>query len=173
MQLAKYSEKNSGHFGLALEKYSHFTSPIRRYADLVLHRLIKALLKNEAQSVPDRKELKDIAFHISGCEERAERAENEIFKVYALDFLRERLGDEMPAVVTKVTQYGLVAELKDYPVEGFVSFDSLGDYFYFEREGQRAVGKRTKKIFRTGSEISVIITRVDLENQKLELEMEE
>lgn len=172
MQLAKYSEKNSGHFGLGLEKYSHFTSPIRRYADLVLHRLIKALLSGEKENVPDRVDLKDIAFHISGCEERAERSENEVFKVYALDFLREMLGEETEAIVTKVTQSGLVAELKRYPVEGFITFDSMGDYFYFERDGQRAVGKRTKKIFRTGCEISVIITRVDLENQKLELETE-
>lgn len=170
MQIAKYSEKNSGHFGLGLEKYSHFTSPIRRYADLVLHRLIKAIQCGGEREVPDRKDLKDIAFHISGCEERAERAENEIFKLYALDFLRGMLGEEMQAIVTKVTQAGLVAELKDYPVEGFISFDTLGDYFYFERDGQRAVGKRTKKIFRTGCEISVIITRVDLENQKLVLE---
>ena len=173
MQLAKYSEKNIGHFGLGLKRYTHFTSPIRRYADLVVHRLIKQFTGAPEGAEEDRNVLKGIANHISDREEKAEKAENEIYRVYALNFLKKRVGDVFDALITKVTKNGLLAELNEYPVEGFISFDIMeDDYYIFDADRQSAIGRRTKKIYRTGDMVSVIIMRVDMESQKMELEFE-
>ncbi|MCE5300999.1 MAG: RNB domain-containing ribonuclease, partial [Spirochaetia bacterium] len=172
MKLAKYSEKNSGHFGLGLPSYTHFTSPIRRYADVLVHRLIKHFLGLEAMKDTGREYLKEAAAKICDCEERSEKAENDMFRLFALDFLKSRMGGDFEAVITKVTKNGLLCELQEYPVEGFVSFDSMyGDYFVFDPYTQSATGRRTKKKYRTGDSISVIICRVDLESLKLELEL--
>jgi ribonuclease R len=171
MKLARYSEKNLGHFGLGLAHYSHFTSPIRRYADVLAHRLIKHFSGFEAMKSTDRAFLRDAALNISSCEERAEKAENDTFRLYCLDFLKAHLGDEMEGIISRVTKNGLVIELKKYPVEGFVNFDSMTeDTYIFDQFSQTAKGKRTKKIIKTGMDFSVIITRIDLESLKLELE---
>jgi ribonuclease R len=173
MQLAKYSEKNIGHFGLGLKRYTHFTSPIRRYADLVVHRLIKRYLGAPEGGAVERNVLKGIANHISDREEKAEKAENEVYRVYALNFLKQRVGEVFDAFITRVTRNGMLAELNEYPVEGFISFDIMeDDYYIFDADRQSAIGKRTKKIYRTGDAVSVIIMRVDMESQKMELEFE-
>jgi ribonuclease R len=171
MKLAQYSEKNLGHFGLGLEKYTHFTSPIRRYADVMVHRLIKHYSGVEVMKDTSKEYLRGVAGNISSCEERSEKAENDMFRLYALDFLKSRLGDEMKGVISRITKNGLIVELVEYPVEGFINFDSfMDDYYIYDKFRQTATGKRSKKIFRTGGEISVIINRVDLESLKLELE---
>jgi ribonuclease R len=171
MRLAQYSEKNLGHFGLGLEKYTHFTSPIRRYADVMVHRLIKHFSGVEAMKDPSKEFLHGTALAISSCEERSEKAENDMFRLYALDFLKDRLGDEFKGIIARITKNGLVVELLDYPVEGFISFDIMNDdHYIFDQFRQTATGKRTKKIFKAGGEISVIINRIDLESLKLELE---
>ncbi len=174
MQLARYSEKNTGHFGLSLEKYSHFTSPIRRYADIVAHRLIKSALRLSSMKDSSKVYLKDVAKKISECEEKAEKAETEVFKLYALNFLKDKTGQEFYAVITKITHNGFFAELKDYPVEGFINFDNIyDDYYEYDFERQVATGKRTKKIFKIGAVIKVIITKIDLELLRMNLELAE
>ncbi len=172
MKLARYSEKNLGHFGLGLEKYTHFTSPIRRYADVIVHRLIKHFSGVETMKDAEKRYLMETADNISSCEERSEKAENDMFRLYALDFLKPRLGDVFEGVISRVTKNGLIVELKDYPVEGFVGFDiMMDDYYVFDQFRQTATGKRTKRIFSTGKTVSVAIDRIDLESLKLELEL--
>ncbi len=172
MKLARYSEKNLGHFGLGLEKYTHFTSPIRRYADVMVHRLIKHFQRIEAMKDAQREYLKQVAVNISVNEEKAEKAENDAFRLYCLDFLKDRVGDVFEAVVSRVTKNGFVMELGEYPVEGFVNFDALDEYYTFDQYRQAAIAKRSKKIIKTGDIFSVIIVRIDLEALKLELEPE-
>lgn len=172
MKLARYSENNLGHFGLGLEKYTHFTSPIRRYADIIVHRLIKHYLGVEAMKDVEKAYLKQVAFNISVNEEKAEKAENDTFRLFCLDFLKDRVGDVFEAVVSRVTKNGFVMELADYPVEGFVNYDALDEYYVFDQFRQAAVAKRSKKIIKIGDNFSVIIVRIDLESLKLELEPE-
>jgi ribonuclease R len=173
MQLAKYSEKNIGHFGLGLKRYTHFTSPIRRYADLVVHRIVKKFLSAKGGDNPERGVLKTAALHISDREEKSEKAENEIYRVYALDFLKKRVGDEFEALITKITKNGMLCELSEYPIEGFIGFEDMGDdYYIFDPERLMATGRRTKKTYRIGNTVSVIIMRVDMESQKMELELQ-
>ncbi len=172
MQLARYSEKNTGHFGLSLEKYSHFTSPIRRYADIVAHRLIKSALKLMSMKDNSRAYLKDVAQKISACEEKAEKSEMEVFKLYALNFLKNKIKEEFYAIITKITNNGFFAELENYPIEGFISFDNIyNDYYEYDFERQIAIGRRTKKIFKIGSRIKVVITKIDLELLRMNLEL--
>jgi ribonuclease R len=174
MQLASYSEKNIGHFGLGLKRYTHFTSPIRRYADLTVHRIIKHFLGAKGGDNPERGGLKSVAAHISDREEKSEKAENEIYRVYALDFLKKRVGDEFEALITKITKNGMLCELSEYPIEGFIGFDAMeNDYYIFDPERLTATGRRTKKTYRIGNTVSVIIMRIDMESQKMELELQQ
>ncbi len=172
MQLARYSENCTGHFGLGLERYAHFTSPIRRYADVITHRLIKNALGLESMKERDRQKMKAAALNISEAEEKSEKAENEVFRLYALSFMKKRLGDIYPAFISKVTKNGLVCEFEQWPVEGFVDFESIpGEVFVYDKEAERAIGKRTRKIYTVGDKISVIIVKVTLENLRLDLEI--
>jgi len=174
MQLASYSEKNIGHFGLGLKRYTHFTSPIRRYADLVVHRLIKSFLAAKGGNNPERGGLKSVAAHISDREEKSEKAENEIYRVYALDFLKKRVGDEFEALITKITKNGMLCELSEYPIEGFIAFEDMeADYYIFDPERLTATGRRTKKSYMIGNTVSVIIMKIDMESQKMELELQQ
>ncbi|HDQ26051.1 MAG TPA: VacB/RNase II family 3'-5' exoribonuclease [bacterium] len=171
MRLAKYSEKNTGHFGLGLERYSHFTSPIRRYADLVAHRLIKKI-PGIAETDVSGAWLKESALIISEREAAAEKAESEVFRVYALHYLKKRRGERLKAVITRVSKNGLSAEPLDIPVEGFLNFEDMsGDYFVFDEERQSVTGRRTKKTYRTGSVVSVIIKSINMESQRMNLEL--
>lgn len=172
MRLARYSEKNIGHFGLALKKYTHFTSPIRRYADIVCHRLIKHSFRLKQMQNIDIKYLKDVSYKITECEERAEKAEAEVFKLYAFSFLKSKIGEEFFAIITKITKNGFFAELEKYPIEGFVNFDNIyDDYYEYDYERQIAFGLRTKKIFKIGTRVKVVISRINLEFLKMELEL--
>jgi len=172
MQLARYSEKNTGHFGLALRKYTHFTSPIRRYADIVCHRLIKHSLKIKEMKNFDNNYLKDVSYKITECEERAEKAEGEVFKLYALNFLKSKIGEEFYAIITKITKNGFFVEFEKYPVEGFINFDNIyDDYYEYDYERQAAFGLRTKKQFKIGTRVKVVISQINLEFLKMNLEL--
>jgi len=173
MQLARYSENCTGHFGLALERYSHFTSPIRRYADVLTHRLIKNAIGAETMKENDKQAMKSAAVNISELEESSEKAENEVFRLYALSFMKKKMGEVLPAFISKVTKSGLVCELEAWPVEGFVDFESIpGEVFIYDKEAERAIGRRTRKIYTVGDRLSVIIVKVTLETLKMDLEIE-
>jgi ribonuclease R len=173
MQLATYSEVNRGHFGLALEKYTHFTSPIRRYADVIVHRLIKNALGIEFMKDTDKAYLKTAAQDISEREEHSEKAENDVFRLYALNFLKDRLGEPIKVIVSRLTKNGFVVELEEFPIEGFINFDTMqDDYYLFDEERHIVVGRRTRKLYKLGDKISAIIVKITLETLKMDLEME-
>jgi len=174
LQQARYSEENAGHFALATLSYTHFTSPIRRYPDLIVHRILRAILaldipkahrktRNEKQPLGPMSlvELEEVALESSEAERRAQEAERELMEWKKARFLRDRLGEEFSALITSVTKFGFFVELMDLFIEGLVPAETLDDqpYFYQERERQW-VGQRTKRRFRLGDRVKVRLDRL-------------
>ncbi len=145
---AIYSPTNIGHFGLALAKYAHFTSPIRRYADLVVHRgLIRACkLGDDGITESETERLEKIAEHISATERRAAAAERDAVDRFITLFMADRVGDILPARISGVARFGLFARLNETGADGIIPINSLpNDYWFHDEKRQAMVGKRTKK----------------------------
>ena len=168
MKWAKYSAKNQGHFGLASDAYTHFTSPIRRYPDLIVHRLLKRVLSNKEGKILEE-ELRKKAEHLSQRERVAMEAEREIVDRYQVRFMREKIGEEFEGVISGVTAFGFFVELKDIFVEGLVRVTSLHDDYYHYHEKQYCLaGERTHKTFRIGDEVRVRVDRIDVERRHID-----
>ena len=168
MKWAKYSPQNAGHFGLASEAYTHFTSPIRRYPDLMVHRLLKRALRHEEGKVQEE-ELVRKADHLSHRERVAMEAEREIVDRYRVRVMKEKVGDVFEGVITGVTAFGFFVELKDIFVEGLVRVTSLSDdYYHFEEKRYCLMGERTHKVFRIGDGVRVKLVRVDTERRQID-----
>jgi ribonuclease R len=166
---AVYSPAEEGHYALASECYCHFTSPIRRYPDLTIHRLIDGILKKKKPR-NDLTELVVLGQHCSDRERRAEAAERELTKVKLLAYLGERIGDELDAVVTGVEEYGLFAQGIELPAEGLIHISSLADdYYSFDRRTHSLSGRRSGNSFRLGDLIRVAVARVDVDRRELDL----
>jgi ribonuclease R len=171
MKWAKYSSKNLGHFGLASEAYTHFTSPIRRYPDLIVHRLLKRVVAggeiNVSEEVLGKK-----ADHLSNRERVAMEAEREILDRYRVRFMRDKIGEEFEGVISGVTAFGFFVELRDIFVEGLVRVTSLhDDYYQYHEKKYCLVGERTHKTFRIGDEVRVRVDRVDVERRHIDFGM--
>ena len=162
---AKYSEVNQGHFGLAAPCYGHFTSPIRRYPDLVVHRILKMAIDGRSQGQEAQQlygQLQEMAERSSQREFKAVAAEREILRWIMSRFMGERLGEEYEAFVTGVKRNGLFVELVDHFVEGFVPVETLQDDFYVLNQRHHClVGERTKKTYRVGQQLNVRVDRVN------------
>jgi ribonuclease R len=158
LRWALYSSDVLGHFGLAKQRYTHFTSPIRRYPDLVVHRILKkVLLEKRLRPSP----LDSVANHCSERERRAEEAERELVEWRIYRYLKTKLGDEADGLITNISQAGLAIELNDYFVMGLIPFAELpGDYFY-KRTERTLVGRRTGHVFALGQKIKVVLASVD------------
>jgi ribonuclease R len=158
LRWAFYSEENQGHFGLAKKEYTHFTSPIRRYPDLVVHRILKTILSGKrVKPLP----LDSVALHCSEQERKADEAERELVEWRIYRLLKTRLGDEFEGIITNISREGLMVELKDFFVAGLVPFvDLAGDYFY-KRAERTLVGSRTGHTFTLGKKIKVVLASVD------------
>jgi ribonuclease R len=172
LKQARYSTENIGHFGLASKCYTHFTSPIRRYPDLVVHRILKDCLGKRGLSREKRQYLErildEIALHSSKTERTAEEAEREAVNAMRVWFMKDKVGDEYEGIVTNITSYGLKIQLKDFFVEGLLHVSSLvDDYYRFDEKNYRLVGRRTKKVFNIGKEVKVRIERVDTEEREI------
>ncbi len=155
---AYYSAKNQGHFGLNLSRYAHFTSPIRRYSDVLVHRgLVSALgLGNDGLTDPDRAAFDNIAEHISFTERRSMLAERDAMDRFVAAFMAEHVGADFSAHITSVNRFGLFVELDETGADGFVPMSSLGDDFYQHDEARHAlVGRRTNKRYRLGDAVAV------------------
>lgn len=167
LKQARYSEENLGHFGLAAPVYTHFTSPIRRYPDLIVHRILKRVFGSPAAQARTRRplgpdELKAIAAESSDAERRAQEAERELLEWKKVAFMSERLGEDFDALIVSVTKFGFFVELVDLFVEGLVHISSLsGDRYYFREQTREIVGERTKRRFRLGDRLRVLVERVD------------
>jgi ribonuclease R len=167
LKQARYSVENEGHFALAAPAYTHFTSPIRRYPDLMIHRLLREVLAG--QSTPPEAELSSIAEECSQSERRAADAERELVEWKKVRFMAERMGQEFDALVISTAKYGLFVELTDLFVEGLVPIDSLpGDEYAYQENVRKIVGKRTRREFSIGDRVRVILERVDANERKLQ-----
>jgi ribonuclease R len=166
LQQAQYSPENVGHFGLAYEHYTHFTSPIRRYPDLLVHRAIKAALKGERYNPGNWMEL---GAHCSQTERRADEATREVSAWLKCYYMRDRVGEEFEGSVSAVTGFGIFVALDDVYVEGLVHISELGqDYFQFDAAKHQLIGDRTRKRFRLADRVKVKIVRVDLETSRID-----
>jgi len=175
MKLARYSEENSGHFGLAAEYYSHFTSPIRRYPDLVIHRIIKEVLA-KGQMPAKRKDklavfVADASLQSSDREKLATEAERDSVDLKKVEFMKNKIGEEYEAVISGVTSFGVFVEL-DNMVEGLVHVTTLLDDFYeYDENKLSLIGRHTGRSFRIGDSLRVRLEHVNLDERKLDFEL--
>ena len=170
LKQARYSVENVGHFALAAETYTHFTSPIRRYPDLMIHRLLRAVLGGGR--TPHESELQSIAEECSQSERRAADAERELVEWKKVKFMAERVGEDFDALVISTTKYGLFVELGDLFVEGLVPIDTLpGDQYTYQENVRKIVGKRTRREFSIGDRLRVMLDRVDANDRKLQFSL--
>ncbi len=170
MKQARYSAINKGHFGLALDFYSHFTSPIRRYPDLVCHRILKALIHKEGkEGVPyGEEDLERMALHLSERERKAMEAERETGDRIKVLFMKDRTGRTFDGIISHITSYGFFVELFDVFVEGIVLLSTLhDDYYAFEEEKFRLIGRKTRKVFRIGDHVKIKVETADVEKNIL------
>jgi ribonuclease R len=173
LKQAVYSPIEEGHFALASNHYCHFTSPIRRYPDLTVHRLLGRWLRT-GKAGSDATELAALGEHCSKMERRAEAAERELVKLKLLTYLSERIGMEMEALVTGVADYGFFAQGERLPVEGLVHISTLpDDYYYFEEDTHSLIGRRTSKRYRLGDRVRVTVVRVDVQRRQLDFRVVE
>jgi ribonuclease R len=177
MQKARYDSMNVGHFGLAADTYTHFTSPIRRYPDLVVHRLLREL-RHTRVSDERREELSEdlpeVGRHTSEREVRATEAEREILQWKKVRFMADKVGDAFEGYVTGVTSFGLFVELVEHYVEGLVHVSSMADdYYRFSDQNHTLFGENTRKVYRLGDRINVQVVRVDQERRMIDLAIED
>jgi len=170
MSRAQYSPHNTGHFGLALEHYAHFTSPIRRYPDLILHRLLKKAVKGEAVDFDETVAyLEEAGTYLSKRERLADEAEMEAIDYMKARYMKGRIGEEFIGVITGVVPFGFFVELEENLVEGLVKVNTLTDDEYvYDEPAHRLVGVRTGKVFRLGDHVKVKVLSVDEESAKVE-----
>jgi ribonuclease R len=187
---AVYQPDNGGHFGLHFEAYAHFTSPIRRYPDLLVHRAIRSVIRGRSKSahvnrVPGAKGLRreviypyDMAGMLalgeqcSMTERRADDATREVDAWLKCEFLKDRIGDAFSGVIAAVTNFGVFVELHDLYIEGLLHVSALpADYYHFDQAKQRLVGERTRQVFQLGGVVAVKVARVDLDDRKIDLEL--
>ena len=168
---AIYTPVNGGHFGLALAAYSHFTSPIRRYPDLVAHRAIKEVLSGGAPAASAPADMHALGEHASMTERRAEEATREVEFRLKCRYMQDRVGEVHSGRVSGVTGFGLFVTLEDFHVDGLVHVSALGaDYFHHDPARHEMRGERSARVFRLGDRIEVVVSRVDPGERKIELE---
>ncbi|WP_396622629.1 ribonuclease R [Marinobacter sp. W-8] len=185
---AVYSPEEAGHFGLGFASYTHFTSPIRRYPDLIVHRAIKSRIHNpeatkdlvspkvhdpELAEYPyDYARMEQLGEHCSMTERRADDATRDVMAWLKCEFLRDHVGEEYNGIIGAVVPFGFFVELSDIYIEGLVHVSTLsGDYFHHDAVKHRLIGERTAVSFRLGDEVRVRVVRVDLEDRKIDLEL--
>ncbi|MBT8763705.1 ribonuclease R [Desulfohalobiaceae bacterium Ax17] len=170
MMQAKYSPFNEGHFGLASTSYCHFTSPIRRYADLTVHRALKKVLNSQIPAKQKPKKLKKLGESLSILERKAMEAEREILKRATILSLMTRVGESFTGVISSLTDFGFWVELEDVLADGLVRLSSLADdYYTFWPDQQKIVGRRTGKTFSLGQKVEVILQKASLDRLELDL----
>ncbi len=168
MKWAKYSATNVGHFGLSKDTYTHFTSPIRRYPDLIAHRILKMVLLRD-KDFPPEDVLGKKAEHLSQRERVAMEAEREILDRYRVRFMKDKIGEEFDGVISGVMAFGFFVELRDIFVEGLVRVTSLNDdYYHYYQDKYCLVGERTHRRFRIGDLVRVRVERVDVERRQID-----
>jgi ribonuclease R len=175
MQRAIYSTSNNGHFGLASKAYTHFTSPIRRYPDLIVHRLLKEYLKNGTFS-KERTEmleerLKDIAIISSKRERVANEAEWSIEDMKKIEYIERHKNETFKTIITSVMNFGLFVEIPEKYISGLVHISTLNDYFLFNEKRNELIGEKTRKVYKIGDELEVIVVKSDKNTGEIDFEI--
>ncbi|RNE88861.1 ribonuclease R [Marichromatium sp. AB31] len=176
MQQAMYSSDNAGHFGLAFDAYTHFTSPIRRYPDLIVHRIIKQVLAGATAADLDysKTELQQAGEHCSGTERRADEATRDASDWLKCEFMRDKLGQEFDGTITSVNSFGLFVELDEVHIDGLVHITALdNDFYHFDPIGHRLDGERTGTVYRLGDRLRVQLAAVNLDDRKIDFVLAE
>ena len=167
MSKAIYSIENVGHYGLAFNYYSHFTSPIRRYADLLIHRILEDILNGKSYS--NNSALEQQCKHISTTEKEAVEAERASTKYMQVVFLKDKVGETFSGKINGLTDWGFYVELNDNKCEGLVQINSLpNDHFYFDHELKKIIGHKTKESFSIGQEVQVVVKRTNLQKRQID-----
>ena len=174
MSQAVYSPDLKGHFGLALDAYAHFTSPIRRYPDLLVHRAIRHCLagKSPETFVYGMPEMIMLGEHCSANERRADDATRDVVSWLKCEYMMDKIGEEFSGIISAVTSFGFFVELADIYVEGLVHISNLGqDYFHFDPTSHQLKGERTNTNYRLGDTVKIRVARVDLDEKKMDFEL--
>jgi ribonuclease R len=178
---AVYSPDNLGHFGLAYPAYAHFTSPIRRYPDLLVHRQIRMVLQNQwdvkkqalAESEEAQEALVKLGDHTSAAERRADDATRDVVRWLKCEYIQKHIGKIFEGIISGVTRFGFFVELKDIYIDGLVHVTSLrNDYYYFDAVHHRLVGERSGIIYKLGDSVKVRVAKVDVDERKIDFELE-
>ena len=171
---ARYQPDNTGHFGLALTHYAHFTSPIRRYPDLLLHRAIKHILKKGKPKTFDYTlpQMEALGVQCSLAERRADDATRDVNTWLKCEFMRHRVGEDFDGIVVSVASFGLFVDLSGLYIEGMLHVSNLkGDYYEYDAKHQRLVGSRSKQVYALGQKLRVKVVRVSLDERKIDLDI--
>lgn len=176
LKVARYESENKGHFGIASQYYCHFTSPIRRYPDLFIHRVISEYIK-DGYNVPEEK-LQDLtaksnkyAESSSDCEKTATKAEREAEDIKKAEFMESKIGEEFEGIVSSVTSFGMFVELES-TVEGLIRFENMGgEYFIYDETQKKLVGENSKKVYRIGDKVHIRVIEANKELRKVAFEL--
>ena len=171
MQKAKYSTHNIGHYGLAFDYYTHFTSPIRRYPDLMVHRLLTRYIDEDGRSASQQK-YEELCEHSSSMEQIASNAERASIKYKQVEFMSERIGKTYQGVVSGVTEWGLYVEINENKCEGMIPMRDLDDdYYEFDEKNYCLRGRRKHNTYSLGDELTIRVARANLEKKQLDFEL--
>jgi ribonuclease R len=174
MKQARYDVENDGHYALNFDSYTHFTSPIRRYSDLIVHRQIRRLINDpDARDDSDTfKRIQQSAEQASMAERRAESATREAVQWLKCEFMSHKIGDKLWGVVSSVTDFGLFVELEEFYVDGLVHITSLGnDYYRFDSDKRELVGETSNRIYKIGQRLEVQVSRVDMDQGRIDFSL--
>ena len=166
---AVYNPEEAGHFGLAYKHYTHFTSPIRRYPDLLIHRLIKMVLKK--QPMPEGQHLQALGEHCSMTERRADEATWDAIDWLKCEYMMDRLGDEFKGTISSVTSFGLFVELNDIYVEGLVHITNIDGFYEFDSARHQLKSAATQQCYKLGQQLDVKVVRVSLDDRKIDFNL--
>ena len=180
LKQAIYTPDNEGHFGLALDEYAHFTSPIRRYPDLLLHREIKYQLKRSKRDVagldsafhyPEH-HMQELGAHCSSTERRADEATRQVDEWLKCEFMQDHVGAEFAGVISTVTNFGFFVRLTDFMIDGLVHISSLStEYYHFDAQRQFLIGEHSRRVFRIGDSLQVKVKSVNLDERKIDFDL--
>lgn len=171
MSQAKYAAENVGHFGLGFDDYTHFTSPIRRYPDLIVHRTLKAILKIKGYQLQSENELQTAGLMLSACEQRSVKAERNLIAIKKARFMEKHVGEEFDGIISSVTKFGVFVTLRTFEIDGLVKMESLSkEKLIFDEEHMRLRGARSGMHFKIGDAIRIKVTAANIQAGQIDFE---